>query len=207
MKTRIEGVVSKRPYRQQARAEASSRTRDAILDAVVALGMEKATADVSLADVAERAAVSVQTVLRHFGSRDGLLDESLRHGAARIADERRPVSSDMPTAIATLYDHYEMRGDAVIRLLAQEAFDERIAHITAQGRHMHREWVSEFLAVASGRATDVSDALVDQLVVVTDVYTWKLLRRDRGLSRETAQDRVLEMVGAILRSSRSGKGK
>lgn len=207
MKTRIDGVVSKRPYRQQARAEASSRTRDAILDAMVTLGMQKATADVSLADVAERAGVSVQTVLRHFGSRDGLLDESLRHGAALIAEERRPVSSDMPTAIATLYDHYEMRGDAVIRLLAQEAFDERIAQITAQGRRTHREWVSEFLAVASGRATDASDALVDQLVVVTDVYTWKLLRRDRGLSRDTAQDRVLEMVAAILRSSRGGKGK
>lgn len=207
MNSRSHGAVSKRPYRQQARAEAASRTRVAILDAMVSLGMEKATADVSLADVADRAGVSVQTVLRHFGTRDGLLDESLRHGAASVSAERRPVSSDLPTAIATLFDHYEARGDAVIRLLAQETFDERIAQITAQGRRMHREWVTEFVAAAPGGEVVAKDSLIDQLVVVTDVYCWKLLRRDRGLSRDTAQDRILDMVEAVLRMARSGRGK
>ncbi len=207
MKNRSEGVVSKRPYRQQARAEASSRTRDAILDAMVSLGMEKATTDVSLADVAERAGVSVQTVLRHFGTRDGLLEASLRRGAASVSAERRPVSSDLPTAVAALFDHYETRGDAVIRLLAQEAFDPRIAQVTVQGRRMHREWVTEILAASPEGIGDATDSLIDQLVVVTDVYAWKLLRRDRGLTRDAAQDRVLEMVEAMLRMARNGRGK
>jgi AcrR family transcriptional regulator len=207
MNIRSADVAGKRPYRQQARAEASSRTRDAILDAMVSLGMKRATTDVSLADVAAGAGVSVQTVLRHFGSREGLLEASLRHGAERFAAERRPVASDLPTAITALFDHYEARGDGVIRLLAQEAFDTRIAQITAQGRRVHRQWVTDFLAASREGAAAATEALIDQLVVVTDVYTWKLLRRDRGLPRAAAEDRVREMVEAMLRMARSGREK
>jgi AcrR family transcriptional regulator len=197
--------MTKRPYRQRARAEGASLTRESILAAMLALGMEKATVNVSLADVADRAGVSVQTVLRHFGTRDGLLDEALEYGATRIAEERRPSSSDVEAAISTLFDHYERRGDAVIRLLAQEAFDERIAQITSAGRRTHREWVTDFVASSPDGVSDPPDALVDQLVVVTDVYAWKLLRRDRGLARAEAQDRVRGMVDSMLRSARSGK--
>lgn len=195
-------MTGNRSYVQRARAEASSRTRTGILDATMSLGFEKATADVSLADVSERAGVSVQTVLRHFGTRDGLIDEALRHAAAQISRERRPASHDLTTAITALFDHYESRGDAVIRLLAQEAFDARIEQITSQGRRVHREWVIEFLGAS---AAEPSESLIDQLVVVTDVYTWKLLRRDRGLARSAAQDRVLGMVEAMLRTGRAGQ--
>lgn len=199
--------MSTRPYRQRARAEGASRTRESILDAMVSLGMERATVNVSLADVAERAGVSVQTVLRHFGTRDGLFDEALRHGAARIAAERRPPSRDVRAAISTLFDHYELRGDGVIRLLAQEAFDERVAQVTENGRRTHREWVSQVIAAATEEDVPVSDALVDQVVVVTDVYAWKLLRRDRGLARDEAEDRVRGMVEAMLRAARGGEGE
>jgi AcrR family transcriptional regulator len=202
MKAQVDSVTGNRSYVQRARAEASSRTRAAILDATMSLGLEKATADVSLADVSERAGVSVQTVLRHFGTRDGLIDEALRHAAARISRERRPASHDLTTAITTLFDHYESRGDAVIRLLAQEAFDERVEQITSEGRRVHREWVTEFLGASTADATE---SLIDQLVVVTDVYTWKLLRRDRRLARPAAQDRVLGMVEAMLRTGRGGQ--
>ena len=44
-------------------------------------------------------------------------DPPLRHASERIAAERRPPSSDVPSAISTLFDHYESRGDAVLRLL------------------------------------------------------------------------------------------
>lgn len=204
MKPRGDSMTGNRSYVQRARAEASSRTRTAILDATMSLGLEKATADVSLADVSERAGVSVQTVLRHFGTRDGLIDEALRHAAVQISQERRPASRDLTATITTLFDHYESRGDAVIRLLAQEAFDERVEQITSEGRRVHREWVTEFLGAS---AADTAESLIDQLVVVTDVYTWKLLRRDRGLARGAAQERVLGMVEAILRAGRSGQGE
>jgi len=40
--------------------------------------------------------------------------------------------------------------------------------------------------------------LIDALVVATDVYAWKLLRRDRGLSVDEVRDRMLLMTSALL---------
>jgi hypothetical protein len=40
--------------------------------------------------------------------------------------------------------------------------------------------------------------LVDQLVCVCDVYTWKLLRRDIGRSRPETEATILSMVKVIV---------
>ena len=40
--------------------------------------------------------------------------------------------------------------------------------------------------------------LTHELIVATDVYTWKLLRRDQGLSRERTAAAIRHMVQAIL---------
>jgi hypothetical protein len=41
-------------------------------------------------------------------------------------------------------------------------------------------------------------SLVDELVCVCDVYTWKLLRRDIGRSRPETETTILSMVAAIV---------
>jgi hypothetical protein len=43
-----------------------------------------------------------------------------------------------------------------------------------------------------------------QLVAVTDVYTWKLLRRDKGLSRDQTVLAVRELVEALHNHPRGG---
>jgi hypothetical protein len=40
--------------------------------------------------------------------------------------------------------------------------------------------------------------LVPELVVATDVYTWKLLRRDQGLSRDQTVASILKIVQALV---------
>jgi hypothetical protein len=40
--------------------------------------------------------------------------------------------------------------------------------------------------------------LIDVLVVATDVYAWKLMRLDRGLSVDEVRDRMLFMTDALL---------
>ena len=49
-----------------ARAQAVQETRERVLDAVLSLHEQHLSSDISLADVAAEAGVSVQTVLRHF---------------------------------------------------------------------------------------------------------------------------------------------
>ena len=78
-----------------ARAQAVEETRRRILDALIALAGERPFAEITLDTVAERAGVSVQTVLRQFGSRDGLFAEAMdaghgrRRGRAAYAARRR----------------------------------------------------------------------------------------------------------------------
>ena len=82
-------------------------------------------------------------------------------------------------------------------MLAQEPHEELLRRVTADGRRMHRAWVEEVFAPYVARAEDPAE-LVDLLVVATDVYTWKLLRRDRGLARDLTENRMHTLVRALL---------
>lgn len=196
MSTRI-NMNTTRTYTMTSRARSVDETRRRILTACVELHGEKLSADLGLDDIASRAGVSVQTVLRHFGSRAGLVDAAFEHARVAVEDERRAPVGDVAAAIRAIVDHYELRGDAVLLMLAQEAKEELMRRITEHGRGIHRDWVAEVFAPQLTAAPD-PEALADLLVVATDVYAWKLLRRDRGLSRELTEQRMHQLVTALL---------
>ncbi len=193
-----------RTYTMKGRARSVEETRRRILQAAFELHTEQLAARIALDAVAERAGVSVQTVLRHFGSRDGLLRATAEHGRAQVAEERRAPVGDVAAAVRVLLDHYELRGPGVLMLLAQETDDDVIRSITDDGRRLHHAWVAEvFAPFLDPLPTDDRAALLDLLVVATDVYTWKLLRQDRGLSRDRTEQRIRRMLGALLGPSRT----
>jgi AcrR family transcriptional regulator len=186
-------MKASRGYIQSARAESAAATRQRILEATVAAFGQ--LPEVTLAGVAALAGVSVQTVLRHFGNRDALIAQA----ASMLADERAAPAGDPAHAIRVLYDQYERRGDANIRLLGKEDTAPHVKHLMDRGRAMHRDWVGQVFAPnISGLAPDAREALIDLLIVATDVYTWKVLRRDRRLSRRSAESRVQQLVERIL---------
>lgn len=180
-----------------ARARAVEQTRESVLDAVIALHAERLSADISLADVADRAGVSVQTVLRHFSSRERLLEAALERASADVEDERRVDPGDVDGAVRSVVAHYERRGDEVLLLLAQERSEEFAARVTRHGRALHRRWVEESFGPLLPPVPD-REPVVDLLVVATDVYTWKLLRRDRRLSSARTRSRMETLVRAVL---------
>ncbi len=187
-----------RPYRMSARALTVAETRQRILAASLALSSERMTVDITLDDVASRAGTTGQTVLRHFDSRAGLLDATVEFGAGVIVAERETPVGDTEAAIRTIIDHYELRGDLVVRLLAQEE-DRRIGPLVARGRAEHRDWVTRvFEPHRANLDPEETDQSIDLLVVATDVFTWKLLRRDRGLGRVETERRMLRLVRGIL---------
>lgn len=182
-----------RKYTMGARAQAVEATRRRILDAVVALVAVRPIAQTTLDSVAERAGVSVQTVLRQFGSRDRLFAEALETGLAQTEDERRTPPGDVAAAVRVVMDHYEHRGRSSLLMLAQEDHDAIARTVTDRGRALHRAWVRDAFAPATDDA-----AVLDLLVVATDVYTWKLLRLDRGHSRAVTERRLRDLVDAVL---------
>ncbi|WP_022887110.1 TetR/AcrR family transcriptional regulator [Glaciibacter superstes] len=184
------------------RAAAVEETRHRILSSVLALSAEKFTLEIVLADVAERAGVTTKTILRHFGSREGLFDAASEFNRGEIVRERVAPVGDIPAAIATVVDHYEERGDWVMRMLGQEHSDDRARGVVGMGRVVHREWVATTFRPQLERVPVADrEAVVDLLVMATDVYTWKLLRRDRDLGRADTEQRMRTLVQAIVTSA------
>ena len=182
-----------RSYTMGARAESVARTRQAILEAAFELGEQKLTFAIGLADVAERAGVTVRTVLRHFGSREGLLEAVGAHAKTVIVEEREAPVGDLREAVRAIVAHYELRGDRVLRMLEEERLEPEIATHVRRGRRVHRVWVRTVFAPQLATTSDPRE-LEDLLVVATDVYAWKLLRRDMGLSRRRTEDRMFTML-------------
>ena len=190
-----------RPYRMRARAEAAERTARNILTATVDLWREHALDDVTLQMIAERAGVTVQTVIRRFGSKDGVIDTCIRSDAAAIVAHRAqaPVG-DVGAALDVLFEHYEQVGDAVLRTLdLQERYPAAKA-ITDAGRAEHRAWCERVFAPYLPAVTsDRYATRVDAFVAATDLYLWKLLRRDLGRSTAEALQAVRALVDGLTR--------
>ncbi len=186
-------MKSTRAYTMTARAAATEDTRRRIIAAAIALAGERLFVDITLEAVAGRAQVSVKTVLRQFGSRDCLLADAMDVAMADTEDERRVPGGDPETAIRIIVDHYEHRGRTALLMLAQEDHDDFARKATDAGKAVHRDWVRD----AFSPHTD-DETVLDLLVVATDVYTWKLLRLDRGHSRATTERLMRDLATAIL---------
>ena len=194
---KIEQVEGKRRYQMTARAEAAQSTADGILDAAIELFTEKAFEDVTLDEVAERAGVTKRTVLRRFVSKDQLFLTAMNHAVDEMVRQRQaaPVG-DVPGAVANVVEHYERWGTNRLRLLSQEDRTGLVAEHVRGGRGYHRAWVEHvFAPQLAGLRGSARTRRVAALVAITDVYTWKLLRLDLGLSRVETERTLVEMIG------------
>jgi AcrR family transcriptional regulator len=192
--------VGRRPYRMGARAASAAATGERILDAAVEVFWEQPAEQLSLDEVARRAGVSVQTVIRRFGNKEGLFTAAGERESERIRRQRdeAPVG-DVAGAARVMVEHYEARGDLVVKLLAEEHRVPRLAEIADRGRVVHREWCARVFAPAlAGRSGVERQRRLAQLVAVCDVYTWKLLRRDAGLSRQQTELALVELLTPLM---------
>lgn len=192
-----------RAYRMVARAASSAATGERILDAAVEAFWERPGDQVSLDEVGRRAGVSAQTVIRRFGGRDGLLAAAVERESQRVQAERDPAAiHDAKGAVGQLVTHYEAMGDRVLAMLAEETRTPALREVADSGRHFHRTWCETvFAATLSNLAGVTRDRRLAQLVAICDIYTWKLLRRDAGLSRHETELALLELIEPLLEAS------
>ena len=188
----------RRTYTMRARAEAVEATRDRIARAAMARFLAQLYDDVTIAAVAADAGVSAQTVLNHFESKEGLFTAAAARFSADLAGAREQKQpQDAAGAVASLMDQFEASGDGNVRLAL---LDERIPAVKAaldDGRSFHQEFLADVFADRLPRSAAERRRALAALHAATDVYTWKLLRRDLGLGRRAAQQVMTEMVEAI----------
>ncbi len=192
-----------RPYQMVARAASAAATGERILDATVAMFWEGPSLQFSLNDIATRAGVTVQTVIRRFGGKDGVIAAAIERETAKVAATRDPTRVNTPAeAVRQLVDHYEALGDRVIQMLAEEVRTPALRQATEPGRRFHREWCERvFEGALAPRTGAERKRRLAEVVAVCDVYTWKLLRRDAGLSRRQTELALLELVEPLLEAS------
>jgi len=197
-----------RPYRMVSRSQAAEQTRQAIIQAAFSLYSERDFDQVSLDDVAARAGVAVRTLLRRFGSKEALLDAVAEAGDREIDDRRQEVpAGDAAAAVRCVVADYEGYGDAIMRLLSQEDRAAAFGRIAERGRRLHHAWVERAFAPQLARRSGATRRrLRAQLIAITDVYTWKLMRRDLGLGRSATIETLREMVAGVIGEPTGGAG-
>jgi AcrR family transcriptional regulator len=192
--------IAKRTYHQTARAAAADTLRRRVVAAFKDLLLARWIDEITLDEVAASAGTTRQSVIRLFGGKEGLLEAVLDFLRAEAAPRTSmPADASARAAVETLIAHYESVGDMVVRFLAQEERHSALRPLLAQGRHEHRTWVAErFGSTQSGLSELERERQITRLIVATDIYTWKLLRRDFGKS----QDEVLHLMVGIINKER-----
>ena len=193
---------STRSYTLGARADGVAATRDRITHAARGLFLDQRVEDVTLAAIATAAGVSHQTVLNHFGSKEGVVlgvAELLRDETATTRGAARP--SDVPGAIHALVDDYERMGDANVRWVASSEHMATLATLLDEARAGHRDWILAMFGDRLPQGAAARTRAVHALYAATDVFTWKLLRRDLHLDRAATEQTIVDLVVGILEGS------
>src|SRR5690349_19330439 len=143
----MEMTRATRPYRQRRRAASAEANTERILRAAHELFLERPFEQITLAAVAERAGVGLQTVIRRVGSKDGPARATNAWVVPQLSGDRgEPESGDPGAVAAAMARHYERWGDATDRLLRQEDVSPALGEAAAAGRHAHREWIEAAFA-------------------------------------------------------------
>lgn len=197
-------MKAKRRYDMTTRAAKAEATRERICASAVELYSAGVIEEFTLDEVARRAGTTVQTILRAYRSKEDLLHAALLAKADSDAPLRPTPPGDIAAAVAAIFDIYETMGDAVIQRLHDEPRHPALKPLLDGGRNGHRNWVrtafAPFLQKRHGRERT---PLLQALTAATDVYLWKLLRRDGGLSRTAAEAIVHKFILGVVQQETS----
>lgn len=181
-----------RPYVQRARAERAAETSERILEVAERLFSREIFERVTLDAVAREAGVSIPTLQRRYGSKEGLLAAVVERAERRVAAQRAsPTLGALDDNLDALLAHYELEARTMWHLLRQEEDCPPLAEIVARGRVLHRRWVEEAFGKGPRERTDA-------LVAATDLFVWKLLRVDLKRGKSAVRATMKALIDGVL---------
>ena len=187
-----------RAYNMAARAEAVEARRQGILEAAYELFVTVPHDELTLEAVAERAGVSIKTVVRQFQTKDELLVACLRSGS-QIEEGRREVApGDVPGVVAVLARRYDELVDIVPRMIALQDRIETIAAAMAGAIESHKGWLAHVFAPWLPPAGPVRKRRIMALYGATEIHVWWMWRRRLGLGPKAAAAAMRETLDALV---------
>ena len=191
---------AKRPYEMKARKEATEATRARILESMYALVPVCSYDELTLQRVADHAGVTFQTVLRHFGTKDGLIAAAAVEGTAQESERRDARAGDTADIARVLCARYEEVADGSANW---EALEDRVPVIRdglRKARESHGQWLNEKFATEL-MSLDARQRrhTVAALYAATDINTWRLWKK-LGLGSSEAERVMSSLLGSIVES-------
>ena len=184
----------------ELRATKAAQTEKRILEAAQALWLELPYHEITLEKVAERACVTVRTILRKFESKEGLFMAGIENEEtisilSRNEDPSKPISE----TLVSLLDEYEQMGDASIRTIMASDSVPVAKIILEKARKVHKAWCEKiFAAYLPAKKSAYYSVQLHAFVSATEFYLWKLLRRDIGLSRKETLKVFENMIEGLI---------
>jgi AcrR family transcriptional regulator len=196
----MEVAVRPRPYRQVARAHGQRRTRDALIVAAQSEFLAGRWEHASLEAIAATAHVTKQTLLRHFGSKDGLLDRAIERGFDEVRDQRfRAPPGDVAGGVDNLLEHYEQWGERAMRIGCVDGAGDFAAGVVRSMRQLHYDWVEHaFGSLMGGLSAKDRRRRRAALIALCDVHAWWLLSHDLELSRAQVRAILIDAIERLI---------
>lgn len=190
----------KNAYDNSKRIIDAENTKMEIIKAFGNLWSRHSIKDITLEMVAKEAGVTTKTILRKFESKGGLTKESLSYLAAEIESERTLTKvGNVDQILKALLSNYEKMGEAAIRTINLESELEIARQIGAKGRDLHREWCIRMFAPYLPQKQSVNyEIQLTSLIVATEIYLWKLMRKDLKLSKGETFSIFKNLVEGII---------
>ena len=187
------------------RSARAQRTRDSVVDAVLALVAEGDSRPTAR-EIAERAGISVRSVYVHFDDLDDLFRAAANRHFESLSDLLVPIDATLPGTerIAACVDQrvrIHERAGAVRRAADQWAPQSpALAEVIRQGRLVGRQDLERlFGPVLEGRADH--DVALSALDAILGAETWDGLR-EQGLSVDAAREVLVHTVTRLLEEPR-----
>ena len=193
-----------RPYRQKVRAERQAGTRQRIIEAAVALHLERGPAQTSINAVAERAGVNRVTVYRHFPDARTLLEACSAHarrlnpppdldGWRRIEDPRQRTE----VALTQLYDYFRRTQASWANVLRDAELAPLVKEMAEQRRLAYLREARDVLLASWPNRPARRPLLRAVLGLAVDFRTWQTLVGREELDDRTAVALMVRLAGAV----------
>ena len=187
------------PQRIDGRTARSERTRNAIVEAHVALILEgdlRPTAD----RIAKQAGVSLRALWSHFADMEALFAASGERILEQRDEAHQPVPTDLPLA-ARIEAYCQQRArllEHIAPAAKASALKEPFSPALQSYRRSHTERVRTELKILFAREINGDETLLSALTATSMWPTWGTLRDAMGLEPDAARLVLTRAVTALL---------
>ncbi|MGH9192217.1 MAG: TetR/AcrR family transcriptional regulator [Acidimicrobiales bacterium] len=185
------------------RASRAARTRNAVVDALLALN-EKGNLRPTAREIAAEAGVSLRSIYVHFDDVESLLvAAAVRHGEYLISLARPvPTEGSIDRRVAALVANrrtlYEAGSGVRRAALVQEPFSPALQRALEAGRKAARAEIDNVFAAEFAAAGAHAGRLRQALALAIGSTSWDVMRRYQRMSADEAEEQLRTMVLALL---------